>query len=199
MNSPFGWGKARKSSRKSWRKGDNECCAPPALFSPFSSQQNLFTGLNQVAVSGRSTVVSLTHSRDSLAHHKAKSFHTVLTYQQLSYLFKILHYSFEFLVSSMKIRKRCFHRRQVSLQLQRIGISNKNIQMECSLLFCERLHFLRPKSNLGCASRNPPQGKHCVTLVFHNREMHYCTSTGSESFPLFWDVRHATLIRGNTA
>ena len=131
-------------------------------FSPFSSQENLFTGLNQVAVSGRSTVVwSLTPNRlkervrDSLAHHKEKSFHTVLTYQQLSYLFKILHYSFEFLVSSMKIRKRCFHRRQVSLQLQRIGISNKNIQMECSLLFCERLHFLRPKSNLGCASRNP--------------------------------------------
>ena len=129
-------------------------------FSPFSSQENLFTGLNQVAVSGRSTVVLLQTgwkrgAADSLAHHKAKSFHRVLTYQQLFYLFKILHYSFEFLVSSMKIRKRCFHRRQVSLQLQRIGISNKNIQMECSLLFCERLHFFRPKSNLGCASRNP--------------------------------------------
>ena len=35
-----------------------------------------------------------------------------------------------------------------------------------------------------------------MTLVFHNSEMHYCTSTGSESFPLFWDVRHAALFRG---
>ena len=40
------------------------------------------------------------------------------------------------------------------------------------------------KKQSGMCVTQPSQEEHCVKLVFHNSEMHYCTPTGSESIPL---------------